>query len=77
LADGIAADAAGKIYVVSQGDNVVRIFEADGRDSASSRACARRAELLHTFASGQDGIYPYGGPILDAAGNVYGRGLAG
>ncbi len=33
--------------------------------------------VIYTFEGGNDGSYPYGSPILDAAGNVYGTTLDG
>jgi uncharacterized repeat protein (TIGR03803 family) len=33
--------------------------------------------VIYTFQAGSDGAYPYGNPILDASGNVYGTTLDG
>jgi uncharacterized repeat protein (TIGR03803 family) len=34
-------------------------------------------KVLHTFQGGSDGIYPYGGVVRDAAGNLYGTTYSG
>lgn len=40
-------------------------------------ATTRRETVLHAFAGGSDGAYPYYGLTLDAAGNFYGTTVAG
>jgi hypothetical protein len=44
---------------------------------AHDAAGAWTETVIHTFAGGQDGIEPYGGPVLDAAGDVFGTTLNG
>ena len=33
--------------------------------------------MLHSFGNGTDGVSPYAGLIIDAAGNLYGTTIAG
>jgi uncharacterized repeat protein (TIGR03803 family) len=72
---GLTIDAAGNLYGTtvnggSYGHGAV--FEvsptADGKWSG---------KVLHNFTGGSDGGVPYGGVVLDAAGNVYGMTSAG
>jgi|HubBroStandDraft_1064217.scaffolds.fasta_scaffold15585_3 uncharacterized repeat protein (TIGR03803 family) len=73
---GLVFDTGGNLYgtTVGGGDT-----EGDGTAFKLSPSAAGlwTETVIHTFTRGQDGIQPYGGPILDAAGNVYGTTLNG
>jgi uncharacterized repeat protein (TIGR03803 family) len=64
-------DKAGNIYGVAGGgrDSVGLVFEL----SPSAIGSGWAYKLLHSFTyNGKDGYYPYGGLVMDAAGNLYG-----
>ncbi len=70
---GLAADASGNFFGVCYGGGAHQdgwVFELTN--------CSRGCTLvdLHDF-SGTDGMYPYGSPVLDASGNLYGTTGAG
>ena len=73
---GLALDAAGNLYgtTVGGGDStgqgvVYKLsHNADG---------GWTEHVLYTFTGNDDGRYPYGSPVLDASGNVYGTTLDG
>lgn len=70
---GLAADAAGNFFGVCYGGGANQdgwIFELTN--------CSQGCNLvdLHDF-SGSDGMNPYGSPVLDASGNLYGTSLNG
>jgi len=70
---GLAMDAAGNFYGVCYSGGAQQdgwIFELTN----CSQTCT--AVDLHDF-SGSDGMSPYGGPVLDASGNLYGTTFAG
>jgi len=68
---GLVFDTAGNLYgtTVGGGDK-----QGDGTvfKLAPGPAGGWTETVIHTFTPGHDGIEPYGGPILDAAGDVYG-----
>jgi uncharacterized repeat protein (TIGR03803 family) len=73
---GLVFDGEGNLYGTTvgggdhEGDGVVfKLTPGPGGDWTES--------VIHTFRSGQDGIRPYGGAILDAAGDVYGTTMNG
>jgi uncharacterized repeat protein (TIGR03803 family) len=60
-------DAAGNLYgttLYGGASNYGTVFKVDTATGAET--------VLHNFAGGSDGKHPYGGLILDAAGNLYG-----
>ena len=66
---GVAMDAAGNLFgTTAYGGphNFGTVFKL------TSRSGAWEETLLHTFAGGSDGGYPYAGVTLDGAGSVYG-----
>lgn len=73
---GLVFDAAGNLYGTTVGGG-----DAGGNGVvyklAHDAAGAWTETVIHTFAGGQDGIEPYGGPVLDAAGDVFGTTLNG
>jgi uncharacterized repeat protein (TIGR03803 family) len=67
----IALDTAGNIYGTTyQGgaNKVGMVFRVDPSGNET---------ILHSFNSGADGALPYGGVIVDSAGNVYGATTTG
>jgi len=68
---GLVYDKAGDLYgtTVGGGDRT-----GDGVVYKLSRNAAGNWDenVIHTFHAGSDGAYPYGNPILDASGDVYG-----
>jgi uncharacterized repeat protein (TIGR03803 family) len=74
---GLTFDAAGNLYgTTSQGgihtcpdtpDGCGTVFELTPKEGGGWTE-----QVLHSFGNGRDGTYPYGGVILDAAGNLYG-----
>jgi uncharacterized repeat protein (TIGR03803 family) len=65
----VAVDNAGNLYSVTE----FEILEFSPNDSGGWDQT-----LLHSFAGGpKDGINPYGGPVLDKAGNLYGATTGG
>jgi uncharacterized repeat protein (TIGR03803 family) len=74
--DGVILDAKGNLYVATQrGGNLSgcngfgcgTIFEMVRTPSGNFRG-----KVLYTFTGGNDGANPWGGLLLDAAGNLYG-----
>lgn len=70
-AGDVAVDAAGNVYGSTEGggdfdDGTVFKVDASGNEV-----------VLHSFTGGTDGARPFGGVVLDAAGNVYGTTSAG
>jgi uncharacterized repeat protein (TIGR03803 family) len=73
---GVVFDAAGNLYGATVGGGsstgqgvVYKLSHNAGGGWTQS--------VIHRFAGGADGMYPYGSPILDASGNVYGTTLDG
>jgi uncharacterized repeat protein (TIGR03803 family) len=66
---GLARDAAGNLYGVADpgGNNLGVVFELSPAGGG-----AWSESILHTFSGGTDGWFPFGGVILDGAGNIYG-----
>jgi uncharacterized repeat protein (TIGR03803 family) len=63
---GVIMDAKGNLYGTTvnggaYGDGTVYKLDPSGNET-----------ILHSFAGGSDGLWPYGGVIMDAAGNLYG-----
>jgi uncharacterized repeat protein (TIGR03803 family) len=73
---GLAFDAAGNLYgtTVGGGD---RTGEGVVYKLTRNGAGGWTESVIHTFTGNRDGMYPYGNPILDAFGNVYGTTLDG
>ena len=70
----LAIDSAGTFYgtTFSGGDhNYGTVFELKRSASGWSKS------ILHSFASGSDGVWPLGGVIVDGGGDLYGTTLAG
>jgi uncharacterized repeat protein (TIGR03803 family) len=62
----VARDASGNIYGTTYfgGEfDAGTVFKLDARGNET---------VLHSFTGGSDGAYPFGGLIIDAAGNLYG-----
>jgi uncharacterized repeat protein (TIGR03803 family) len=63
---GVIMDAQGNLYGTtvdggSYGSGTVYMLDPSGNET-----------VLHSFAGGNDGVWPYGGLIMDASGNLYG-----
>ncbi len=70
----LVADSAGNFYGTTSAGGAYglgTVFEI----KATKTEFVER--VLHSFGSGNDGATPYGGVILDSAGNLYGTTLAG
>jgi uncharacterized repeat protein (TIGR03803 family) len=70
----LAMDGAGSLYGTTLGDGdagVGTVFKLSPHNGGWSYT------LLHTFGNGPDGGEPYGGPIVDAMGVVYGTASTG
>jgi uncharacterized repeat protein (TIGR03803 family) len=68
---GLVRDAAGNLYgstYYGGAYNFGTVFKVNTSGSKT---------ILHDFAGGSDGAYPYAGLILDAAGNLYGTTVGG
>ncbi len=68
---GVILDSHGNLF----GTTVTGGTTAEGTVYAVSASGGDK--VLHTFQGGSDGIYPYGGVVRDAAGNLYGTTYAG
>jgi len=72
----LVRDAKGNIYGTAEGGGASRncaggcgvVFKLDARGKET---------VLHSFTGGADGAYPYGGLVIDSAGNLYGAVLEG
>lgn len=73
---GLAFDATGNMYgtTVGGGD---RTGEGVVYKLTRNGAGGWTESVIHRFTGNTDGMYPYGNPILDAFGNVYGTTLDG
>ena len=71
--DGLAFDAAGNLYgtVFAGASGYGAVFKLVPGTSTWTES------VVHAFAGGSDGEYPYGDLILDAAGNLYGTAYQG
>ncbi|MGB8887735.1 MAG: choice-of-anchor tandem repeat GloVer-containing protein [Candidatus Korobacteraceae bacterium] len=72
---GLIIDATGNLYGTTFEGGIHSsgtVFELTPQDGGGWTE-----KVLHSFGSGTDGIYPYGGLIRDAAGNLYGTTLGG
>jgi len=68
---GLVRDSAGNLYGTSTSGGTANegaVYEVD---------TAGQETLLHSFTGGTDGGYPWGGVILDPAGNLYGTTSSG
>ncbi|MHB8216979.1 MAG: choice-of-anchor tandem repeat GloVer-containing protein [Candidatus Sulfotelmatobacter sp.] len=81
---GLSADSAGNFYGVTlAGGGGTSICGLWGAGCGTVFRLTPQAggnwsaKYLHSFQGTDDGAYPYGGVIVDAAGNVYGTTLAG
>ena len=63
---GVTLDAAGNLYGTAPLPHYGYAYELISAGPQWSK------KILHTFQGGDDGASPYGGLILDAAGNAYG-----
>jgi uncharacterized repeat protein (TIGR03803 family) len=68
---GVTIDSERNLYGSTQGGG------ADGYGIIYKLNPSGNETVLYGFAGGADGRYPYGNPILDAAGNLYGTALGG
>ncbi len=71
---GVVFDAAGNLYgttTAGGSSNLGTVFQLTPSASGWSET------VLHSFAGGSDGQYPYSGVTLDPAGNLYGTTLGG
>jgi len=74
---GVIQDAAGNLYGTTTGggsSGAGVVFELIRCDSEPS---GYEFKVLYTFTGGTDGRTPYGGLVLDAAGNLYGTTFEG
>jgi|HubBroStandDraft_6_1064221.scaffolds.fasta_scaffold213792_1 uncharacterized repeat protein (TIGR03803 family) len=63
---GVIRDAAGNLYGTTANGG------AAGLGTVFKLTKTGKEKVLHSFAGGSDGCYPYGGLLRDAAGNLYG-----
>jgi uncharacterized repeat protein (TIGR03803 family) len=63
---GVIRDAAGNLYGTTANGG------ASGLGTVFKLTKTGNEKVLHSFAGGSDGCYPYGGLLRDAAGNLYG-----
>jgi uncharacterized repeat protein (TIGR03803 family) len=73
---GIVMDAAGNIFGVSSGDDIPGVDGLAFELSPNGQG-GYTYQTIHEFAGSPDGSNPYGIPILDAAGNLYGTTIGG
>jgi uncharacterized repeat protein (TIGR03803 family) len=71
---GLIMDAKGNIYgaTVYFGDSSCSYFGETGCGTVFRIAPDGKETTLHTFTGGSDGANPYGGLVMDKAGNLYG-----
>ena len=78
---GLVFDAAGNLYGTTSGGGVYQSTgNSDGGivfELSPTGGGSWTETILHAFGSGDDGAFPYGGLIFDAAGNLYGTTLYG
>ena len=67
-------DAAGNLYgaAISGGDTSCPQFPILGCGTVFKLTPDNKFTVLHTFTGGKDGAGPYGGMVMDRAGNLYG-----
>ncbi len=72
---GLVIDAAGNLY----GTAITGGIHSDGAvfELSPQEGGGWAETVLHSFGNGADGISPYAGLIMDAAGNLYGTTIAG
>jgi len=63
---GVIRDAAGNLYGTTAAGGT------SGLGTVFKLTKTRKETVLHSFAGGSDGCYPYGGLLRDVAGNLYG-----
>lgn len=67
---GVIFDAAGNLYgttYLGGSNDLGVVFELSPNSDGSWNE-----KLLHSFAGGSDGVYPFGGLVFDQLGNLYG-----
>jgi uncharacterized repeat protein (TIGR03803 family) len=69
-AGGLVLDAAGNIYGLTTGGG--RGGFGTAFELVRSATGQYTEKMLHSFGQNSDGRYPYGTPVIDAAGNLYG-----
>jgi uncharacterized repeat protein (TIGR03803 family) len=67
----LVLDAAGNLYGTTQ------LGGAYGAGTVFEVGPAGSEQVLHSFAGGSDGIYPFAGVVMDSAGNLYGTTFSG
>jgi uncharacterized repeat protein (TIGR03803 family) len=72
--DGLAFDAKGNVYGTTYAGGASAVGTVFKLTPASS---GWTESVIHSFAGGNDGKYPFGDVILDAAGNLYGTAFQG
>ncbi|MGA7218057.1 MAG: choice-of-anchor tandem repeat GloVer-containing protein [Candidatus Sulfotelmatobacter sp.] len=68
---GVIRDAAGNLYGTTYTGGVLSLC-GDGCGTIFKVDVSGKETVLHRFTGGADGLGPYGGLILDGAGNLYG-----
>ncbi|MGD0189823.1 MAG: choice-of-anchor tandem repeat GloVer-containing protein [Rhizomicrobium sp.] len=68
---GLVADASGNLYGTTGGGGTCNV-EIYGCGTVFKIASGGTESVLYAFQGGTDGQWPYGGVIIDGAGNLYG-----
>ena len=78
-AGGLVEDQAGNLYGTTnlQGAAGCMVEYDLGCGTVFKLAPNGTETVLHSFAGGADGAYPYGGLVADGSGNLYGTTLQG
>ncbi len=71
----LVRDAKGNIYGTAEGGGIRNC--AGGCGVVFKLDAGGKQTVLHSFTGGTDGAYPYGGLVMDSAGNLYGATLLG
>jgi uncharacterized repeat protein (TIGR03803 family) len=73
---GLIMDAAGNLYGTTQQGGIYGYF-GTVFELTPAQGGGWSEKVLHSFGNGTDGADPYGGLIMDAAGNLYGTTYGG